>query len=106
MSTYLQGVPLKDALVSSAMSKEVFSWRRDHDIARAEELMRKKQRYRLLVVDIEEALVDLISQYDIAVEVVQEAEKQAAARRGPLRKSRSWSRPTAPRHPVGDAMAA
>jgi CBS domain-containing protein len=76
MSAYLQGVPLGGALVTSAMSKEVFSCHADDDVAAAEKLMREKQVHRLPVVDSEGHLVGLISLNDIAREGAREAESR------------------------------
>ncbi len=51
MGAYIQGVPLTGALVTSAMSKEVFSCAPQDDVAAAEKLMKQNQVHRLLVLD-------------------------------------------------------
>ena len=106
MSAYLQGVPLKDALVTSAMSKEVFSCRPDDDIAIAEKLMREKQLHRLPVVNIEGNLVGLISQYDIAREAAKEAETKRPRQVADAEITQLVASVRAPRHPVAEAKAA
>lgn len=73
MSAYLQGALLRDALVTSAMSKEVFSCRPEDDIATAVKLMREKQLHRLPVVDAQGKLVGIVSLGDIAREAASEA---------------------------------
>jgi CBS domain-containing protein len=106
MSAYLQGVPLKDALVTSAMSKEVFSCRPDDDIATAEKLMREKQLHRLPVVDVEGKLVGLISQYDIAREAAREAETRRPRQVADAEITQLVASVRAPRHRVVEAKAA
>jgi len=73
MSAYLQAVLLRDTLVTSAMSKEVFSCRSEDDIAAAVKLLREKQLRRLPVVDVQGKLVGIISLGDIAREAANEA---------------------------------
>ena len=73
MSAYLQGVALNEALVTSAMSKEVFFCQADDDVAAAEKLLREKQVHRLPVVDSKGHPVGLISLNDIAREGAREA---------------------------------
>jgi len=47
IAAYVQGISLKEALVSSAMSKQVFSRGPEEDIATAAKLMREQQVRRL-----------------------------------------------------------
>jgi len=74
MSAYLQGVSLRSALVSDAMSKEVYSCRPGDNIKTAEKIMLEKQVHRLPVVDDERRLVGIISINDLARESAHEAE--------------------------------
>jgi len=76
MAAYTQGVALTASLVTSAMSKQVFSCRADDDITTAEKIMRDKQVRRLPVVDANNRLVGIISLNDIA----REAEREQASR--------------------------
>jgi CBS domain-containing protein len=57
MAAYIQGVSLTESLVTSAMSKEVFSCAPDDVIATAEMLMREKQVRRLPVIGRQGRLV-------------------------------------------------
>jgi CBS domain-containing protein len=66
MSAYLQGGPLAGALVTGAMSKEVFFCREEEDVAAAEKLMTEKQIHRLPVLDSAGRAVGVISLNDIA----------------------------------------
>jgi CBS domain-containing protein len=68
MAAYIQGAPLTGLLVTSAMSKQVFSCAPDDDIAAAEKLMREKQVRRLAVIDAQGRLAGIISLNDIARE--------------------------------------
>ena len=74
MAAYIQGVPLTGALVTGAMSKELFSCAPEDDIATVEKLMREKQVRRLPVIDADGRLVGIISLNDIAREGEREAE--------------------------------
>ena len=81
MAAYIQGVPLMGSLVTSAMSKQVFSCAPDDDIASAEKLMREKQVRRLAVIDAQGRLAGIISLNDIAREGEREAEIPTAEQR-------------------------
>jgi CBS domain-containing protein len=106
MSAYLQGVLLKDASVTSAMSKEVFSCRPDDDIATAEKLMREKQVHRLPVVDLEGRLVGLISLTDIAHEAAEETEMKTPRQVPDAVITQLVASVRAPRHRAVQAQAA
>lgn len=54
-----------DEPVSMAMSKEIFSIKRNQDISEAESLMKQKQISRLLVVDDGEQPVGMLSLHDL-----------------------------------------
>ena len=74
MATYLQGVPLTSASVTSAMSKEVFTCSEGDDASKVEVLMREKQVHRLPVVDADRRPIGIISINDLAREASHEAE--------------------------------
>jgi CBS domain-containing protein len=74
MAAYTQGAPLTGALVTIAMSKQVFSCAPDNELAFAEKLMREKQVRRLPVIDAQGRLVGLISLSDISREGEREIE--------------------------------
>jgi CBS domain-containing protein len=73
MAAYIQGVALKDSVVTSAMSKQVFACGPEDNVAAAEELMREKQVRRLPVIDARGHLAGIISLNDIAREATREA---------------------------------
>jgi CBS-domain-containing membrane protein len=106
MSAYIQGVPLTAALVTSAMSKEVFFCTPELDLAAAEKLMREKQIHRLLVLDTERHSVGLISLNDIAREGAREAEMKAARQVSDAEISGLLASICAPRHRIIQAQAA
>lgn len=106
MSAYVQGVPLTGALVTSAMSKEVFSCPPEADLAAAERLMREKQIHRLLVTDAEQHPVGLISLNDIACEGAREAEMKKARQVSDAEISALLASVCAPRHRIIQAQAA
>jgi CBS domain-containing protein len=74
MSAYLQGMALKGALVSTAMSKDVSFCRPEDDLTTAEKLMQEKQIHRLPVIDVQRKLIGIISVNDIAREAASEAD--------------------------------
>ena len=78
MGAYFQGAPLTGALVTSAMSKQVFSCAPDDDVAAAEKLMKQNQIHRLLALDAAGRPVGVISLNDIAREGAHEAEAKTA----------------------------
>lgn len=79
MAAYIQGLPLKAIAVSTAMATQVASCRPQDDIGAAEDLMRKRQIRRLVVVDAAERPVGLVSLNDIARNAVTH-KKQGAER--------------------------
>jgi CBS domain-containing protein len=106
MSAYIQGVPLTGALVTSAMSKEVFSCAPEADLTAAEKLMREKQIHRLLVIDAERHPVGLISLNDFALEGAREAEMKKARQVSDAEISGLLASVCAPRHRIIQAQAA
>jgi CBS domain-containing protein len=106
MSAYVQGVPLTGALVTSAMSKEVFSCAPEADLTAAEKFMREKQIHRLLVIDAERHPVGLISLNDIALEGAREAETKKARQVSDAEISGLLAAVCAPRHRIIQAQAA
>jgi len=105
MAAYLQGVSLTGALVTSAMSKEVFSCAPNDDIATAEKLMREKQVRRLPVIDAQGHLAGLISLNDIAREGEHEAEMKKTREVSDAEIARVMASVCAPRHRVIQASA-
>jgi CBS domain-containing protein len=75
MTAYHQRVPLSDAPVTSAMSKQVFSCVADGDLTDAQKVMREKQVRRLPVIDPAGHLAGIISIADL----VRWAQQQARA---------------------------
>jgi CBS domain-containing protein len=72
MAAYIQGRPLREIRVSSAMSRGVFTCKLDDTVAAAEEVMRMHQIRRLPVVDERGCLVGILSLNDIACEAERE----------------------------------
>lgn len=105
MAAYIQGVSLTGALVTSAMSEEVFSCAPDDDIAAAEKLMREKQVRRLPVIDPQERLVGIISLNDVAQEASRETEMKKAREVSDAEITRVMTALGAPRHRVIQAAA-
>jgi CBS domain-containing protein len=105
MAAYIQGVSLTESLVTSAMSKEVFSCAPEDDIATAEKLMREKQVRRLPVIDRQERLVGIVSLNDIAREASREAEMKKAREVSDAEITRVMAAVCAPRHRVIQAAA-
>lgn len=106
MGAYIQGVSLTGALVTSAMSKEVFSCTSEDDIAAAEKLMREKQIHRLPVLDAKGHPVGLISLNDIAREGAREAETKKAREVSDTEIAQVLASVCAPRHRIIQAQAA
>ncbi len=106
MAAYLQGAALTAALVTSAMSKQVFCCKADDDIATAEETMREKQVRRLPVVDAQDHLVGVISLNDIAREGERELSGKAARQVSDAEITRLMAAVCAPRHRIVAAQAA
>lgn len=106
MGAYLQGVPLTGALVTSAMSKEVFSCTPEDDIAAAEKLMKQNQIHRLLVLDAGGHPVGVISLNDIAREGAHEVEMKAARQVSDAEIAGLLASVCAPRHRIIEAQAA
>lgn len=100
MGAYIQGAPLTGALVTSAMSKQMFFCRPEDDITAAEKLMREKQIHRLPVLDSEQHLVGLISLNDIAREGACEAETNKARQVSDAEIAQVLASVCAPRHRI------
>jgi CBS domain-containing protein len=105
MAAYIQGVSLAGALVTGAMSTEVFSCAPENDIATAEKLMREKQVRRLPVIDAHGRLTGVISLNDIAREAAREAEMKKAREVSDAEIARVMVSLCAPRHRVFQASA-
>jgi len=106
MSAYIQGASLTGAVVTSAMSKEIFSCTAGDDIAVAENLMRKNQLHRLPVLDAEGHPVGLISLNDIAREGATEAEAKKARQVSDTEIAQVLASVCAPRHRIIEASIA
>ena len=106
MGAYIQGVPLTGALVTSAMSKEVFSCAPQDDVAAAEKLMKQNQVHRLLVLDAGGHPVGMISLNDIAREGAREAEMRTARQVSDAEITGLLASVCAPRHRIIAAQAA
>lgn len=106
MSAYIQGATLTGALVTSAMSKRVFSCRPEDDVAVAEKLMREKQVHRLPVVDAQGRLAGLISLNDIAREAARESELKKPREISDAEITQVMASVCAPRHRIIEAQAA
>jgi CBS-domain-containing membrane protein len=76
MASYMEGKSLQDIPVGNAMSKELWSCRRDDDVTDAERVMREHQVRRVPVVDADGHLEGILSLSDI----VREASKEAASK--------------------------
>ena len=106
MAAYIQGVLLTGALVTSAMSKEVFSCAPEDDVAAAEKLMKQNQVHHLLVLDAEKHPVGVISLNDIAREGAREAETRTARQVSDAEITGLLASVCAPRHRIVQAEAA
>ena len=106
MSVYIQGLPLTGALVTSAMSKEVFSCAPDDDIQAVEKLMRAKQVRRLPVIDAQDRLAGIISLNDIVLEGEREAQMKKPREVSDAEITRLMASVCAPRHRIIEAHAA
>ena len=106
MNAYIQGVPLTGALVTSAMSKQVFSCKPEDDIATAEKLMRDKQVHRLPVIDDQRRLVGVISLNDIAREAASEIQMKKSRQVSDAEVTQVIASICAPRHRIIPAQAA
>jgi predicted transcriptional regulator len=106
MSAYIQGVPLTGAVVTSAMSREVFSCTPEDNIAAAEKVMKANQIHRLLVLDAERHPVGLISLNDIAREGAREAEMRTTRQVSDPEIAELMASVCAPRHRIIQAQAA
>ncbi len=106
MGAYIQGVPLTAALVTSVMSKEVFSCTPEDDISAAEKLMKEKQIHRLLVLDAKGHPVGVISLHDIAREGARETEMRMARQVSDAEITGLVAAVCAPRHRIIQAQAA
>jgi len=68
MAAYTRGVPLSQALVADAMSREVYTCSGDQPVGVAEKLMQTQQVRRVVVTEPDGRLVGLLSMADIARE--------------------------------------
>jgi CBS domain-containing protein len=68
MAAYTRGVPLSQALVRDAMSREVYTCSGEQPVGVAEKLMQTRQVRRVMVTDAGGKLVGLLSMADIARE--------------------------------------
>lgn len=66
MAAFIQGKPLAQMRVDTAMSREVFSIREDETVDEAEHLMQRRQIRRLPVVNHAGDLVGMLSLSDLA----------------------------------------
>ena len=105
MAAYTQGVSLTGALVTSAMSKQVFSCAPEDDVGSAEKLMREKQTRRLPVIEAGGQLVGILSLNDIAREAQREAEAKKAREVTDAEIARVMASLCAPRHRIIQAHA-
>lgn len=105
MAAFLQGVALTGSVVTSAMSKEVFSCSPDDDISTAERIMHDRQVRRLPVIDFNGRLVGIISLNDIAREGEQEAELKKTREISDAEIARVMASVCAPRHRIVQASA-
>jgi len=105
MAAYIQGMALTGSLVTSAMSKQVFSCALDDDIATAEKLMREKQVRRLAVIDAQGRLAGIISLNDIAREGERETELKKTREVSDAEIARVMASVCAPRHRIIEAAA-
>jgi len=106
MAAYTQGVALRDSVVTSVMSKEVFFCAPEDDLATAEELMRVKQVRRLPVVDAQGHLAGIISLNDIARECAREAGLKKAREVSDSEIAGVLASVCAPHHRIIEAQAA
>jgi len=106
MGAYFQGVPLTGALVTSSMSKEVFSCSPEDDIAVAEKLMKEKQVHRLIVLDANRHPVGVISLNDIVREGAREAQMTTARQISDAEITGLLASVCAPRHRIVQAQGA
>lgn len=105
MAAYIQGSPLAALLVTSAMSKQVFSCAPDDDLTAAEKLMREKQVRRLAVIDARGRLAGVISLNDIAREGERETEMKKTREVSDAEIARVMASVCAPRHRPIEAAA-
>jgi CBS domain-containing protein len=68
MAAYTRGVPLSQALVGEAMSREVYTCSGEQPVGVAEKLMQTRQVRRVVVTEPDGKLVGLLSMADIARE--------------------------------------
>jgi CBS domain-containing protein len=66
MAAYTQGVALRDARVSSAMSRKVVTCKPESSVAEVEELMRDARIRRVPVLDFTGCVIGMITLADIA----------------------------------------
>ena len=66
MAAYTQGVPLRNILVTSAMTKDVLACHAEEPVETAEELMRAGQVHRIPVIDNDRRPIGLLSMNDLA----------------------------------------
>jgi CBS domain-containing protein len=105
MAAYLQAVQLSGSLVTSAMSKQVFSCTPEDDLATAEKVMRDKQVRRLPVLDAQGRLAGIISLNDIVREAERETELKKPREVSDAEIARVMASVCAPRHRVVQVAA-
>ena len=67
MGAYTQGRPLREILVTTSMSKNVYFCHPEEEIARALDVMRRHRVRRLVVIDNRERLVGVLSLGDAVI---------------------------------------
>jgi CBS domain-containing protein len=82
MAALTQGRPLSEMRVSSAMSRSLWTCRREDEVKDAEKLMRSHQVRRLPVVDADGKLVGVLSISDLARSAV--AARKRTAKEKPV----------------------
>jgi len=106
MAAYTQGLPLASIIVTSAMSKQVYSCRLDDELEKVEATMLAHQVRRLPVLDHDQRLVGIISLSDIAREAQHEAEMRKPRMVGDLEVAQVLAAVCEPRHRIVVAHAA
>jgi CBS domain-containing protein len=76
MAAYMQGRPLSEIIVRSAMSRVVHSCHATDSIAAALKILEEHQLHRLPVLDQDESLIGLLSIADVAREAAREHRRE------------------------------
>jgi CBS-domain-containing membrane protein len=77
MAAYIQGRPLSDITVGSAMARTVRSCRSSDTIGTALKILEHSQLHRLPVLDRNDHLIGMLSLADVAREAVREHDRAA-----------------------------